>query len=147
MTYEISYKNYNAKKDATIVITDKLDENVKFRSATCNPRTGKATYDAKTHTVTWVFENVAPGKKVTGTLKTKVLEKGRGKKVENQAQVQVGNDMKFNTNKISQKISKTGEAPDTGDHSNSGLWLALLIFSLLGAGWFGFRLIQAKKAK
>ena len=147
MTYEISYKNYNAKKDATIVITDKLDENVKFRSASCNPRTGKATYDAKTHTVTWVFENVAPGKKVTGTLKTKVLEKGRGKTVTNQAQVQVGNDMKFNTNKISQKISKTGEAPDTGDHSHSGLWLALLIFSLLGAGWFGFRLIQAKKAE
>ena len=147
MTYEITYRNFSSEA-ATIVITDQIDPNMVFRSkSTTSKPKSKISYDPKTRIVTWVFENVPSGQKVTAVLKTKVLESARGGKVKNRAIVKVGDNIEMETAELSNSVSKTGEAPDTGDHSNSGLWLALLIFSLLGAGWFGFRLIQAKKAE
>ena len=68
ITYQIDYKNYK-DTSADIVITDMLDKNVAFVSASEG-----GVYDKKTHTVKWTFKDVPSGKIDKVTLKVTVLE-------------------------------------------------------------------------
>ncbi len=68
ITYQIDYKNYKDTA-ADIVITDMLDKNVAFESASEG-----GVYDKKTHTVKWTFKDVPSGKIDKVTLKVTVLE-------------------------------------------------------------------------
>ena len=120
VTYQISYCNYRPDAE-TIVITDELDENVKFVSASDG---GK--YNKSTHTVVWTLSDV-PGAGEDGyagnvTLKVKVL-KGAVKEglIANQASVKVGNDPAIDTNVIENPVKDNPrKGPDTGD-SNEGI--------------------------
>jgi len=120
VTYQISWCNYRPDAE-TIVITDELDENVKFVSASDG---GK--YNKSTHTVVWTLSDV-PGAGEDGyagkvTLKVEVL-KGAVKEgmIENQASVKVGNDPAIDTDIIENPVKDNPhKVPDTGD-SNEGL--------------------------
>ena len=112
VTYTISYKNYK-KEAADITITDRLDENVDFVSAS-EPGTERSGV------VTWKLENVAAGGEGVVTLKVKVLDSARTKgKVDNSANVQVGNDQEFTTNIEENPVPddpvKKETAPYTGE--------------------------------
>ena len=139
ITYEISYKNYK-NTAATVTITDQLDKNVKFVLADNNGKFAGGT-------VTWTIADVPAGKEGRVTVKVKVLSGARSAgKVTNRAKVKIGNDPAFDTEEVVNPVKNTN-TPKTGDDSNSLLWTILLILSLLAAGWFGFRMIRANKAR
>ena len=74
ITYEITYKNYK-KQAADVFITDQLDANVKFISASDDGICEGA--DSVTNgggTVTWSIANVPAGQEGKVTLKVQVLE-------------------------------------------------------------------------
>ena len=138
VTYEISYKNYKAE-EATVVITDKLDKNVEFVSADNNG-------EHKDGTVTWTLTNVAAGAEGKVTLTVKVKESAKkAKKITNKASVKVGEDKEFTTEEVTNPVSNKTTAPETGDDSHNGLWLTLLILSLLGGSFFGVTAFRGKK--
>ena len=101
VNYEIFYGN-SSKKAETVTITDKLDANVKFVSAT-----NGGTYDKATHTVTWTIPNVptdAYNEKVS--LEVQVLDGASAVgKIKNTATVQVGNGAKKNTNTLENPVN------------------------------------------
>ena len=117
ITYEISYQNYKSEA-ADIVITDKLDSNVKFSKASDD-----GAYDKDAHTVTWTLKAVPAGQSGTVTLRVKVLEgaleskKGPGKVVNggDTATVKVGNDKAFTLNAVENPV----EEPKTGNPSSN----------------------------
>ena len=124
------------------MVKDTLDKNVTF----IKPTTADGSvYDSKTHTVTWTIKNVSAGASGKVTLKVKVMTNAKtAGKVSNQANVKVGNDQVFATNTVSNPVSKT-PSPNTGDDSHFGMWLTLLIISILGCGWFGLKAFRGKK--
>lgn len=145
ITYDIEYKNYQTDA-ATIVITDELDENVEYVQPSKTDKTVK--YDKKTHTVTWTITNVKAGSSGKVTLTVKVLEGAKkATKVINTAGVKVGSDLRLYTNSVTNPVSNKNPSPNTGDDSHNGLWLTLLIISLLGCGWFGVKAFRGKGNK
>ena len=140
INYEIFYGN-NSGKTATVKITDKLDANVKFVSAT-----NGGTYDKVTHTVTWTIPNVPTGtfnKKVT--LEVQVRNGAeKAKEITNTAIVQVGNGLAKETNTVKNPVTSDTSAqissptsptsptnPTTGDMSNVTTWLGLFVLAAL----------------
>ena len=94
ITYQISYKNYK-NEAAKIIIIDKLDDNVKFVSASNG---GSDPHTEHGGTVSWTIENVGAGDEGVVTLTVKVLDSARKPgKVVNTASVQVGDDPAVNT--------------------------------------------------
>ena len=145
ITYEIDYFNYKDRA-TTVVIEDKLDPHVSFKSAT---PVGKYTYDKAKHTVTWTLTNAPVGKgnvSLTVTVLESSLKKKKGPgQVANKASIRVGNDDKFDTGEVINPTIDSG-SPNTGDGFNTGLWMTLLILSVLGAGWFGIKAFRGKKS-
>ena len=145
ITYEIDYFNYKDRA-TTVVIEDKLDPHVSFKSAT---PVGKYTYDKAKHTVTWTLTNAPVGKgnvSLTVTVLESSLKKKQGPgQVANKASIRVGNDDKFDTGEVINPTIDSG-SPNTGDGFNTGLWMTLLILSVLGAGWFGIKAFRGKKS-
>ncbi len=138
ITYEIHYKNYK-DKEATVVITDLLDQNVRFVSAD-----NKGSY--VNGVVTWIIDNVPAGGEGKVTVKVQVRDGARRVgKVANRAGVKVGNDEVINTDEVWNPV--IGISPKTGDDSRTGLWIALLVILLLGAGFFGVKAFGKKKNK
>ena len=145
ITYEIDYFNYKDRA-TTVVIEDKLDPHVSFKSAT---PAGKYTYDKAKHTVTWTLTNAPVGKgnvSLTVTVLESSLKKKQGPgQVANKASIRVGNDDKFDTGEVINPTIDSG-SPNTGDGFNTGLWMTLLILSVLGASWFGIKAFRGKKS-
>ena len=110
ITYKISYKNYKSKT-ADVKITDPLDENVDFVSASDGGR-------EKGGTVTWTIKDVAAGKEGNVTLKVRVKDGVKGELINNQAHVQVGNDAVFDTEVVTNPTTddpvKTETKPGEG---------------------------------
>ncbi|MCD8087589.1 MAG: DUF11 domain-containing protein [Oscillospiraceae bacterium] len=142
ITYVISYYNHN-NAATTVTITDALDENVTFVSATNENGyilPGSA-YSEADHTVTWTIE-AAAYETGTVTVTVKVADSAAGGKVENTASVQIGNDAAVSTNSVTNDVEETpatpspspssGTTPDTGDESRLGLWIAILAAGALG---------------
>ena len=108
ITYTIGYRNYKAEA-ADIVITDTLDKNVEFVSASDDGV-------EKDGVVTWTLKAVPADKESTVTLKVKVLEgalksNGGPAKVVNggdNATVQVGDDPAYTLNEVENPVP---EAP------------------------------------
>ncbi len=108
ITYTIGYRNYKAEA-ADIVITDTLDKNVEFVSASDDGV-------EKDGVVTWTLKAVPADKESTVTLKVKVLESalksnGGPAKVVNggdNATVQVGDDPAYTLNEVENPVP---EAP------------------------------------
>ena len=123
ITYEISYKNY---KDAAadIAISDKLDANVEYVSAS-----GSGAYDADTHTVSWTLADVAAGNDGTVTLTVKVLEgaleskRGSGKVVNggDTTTVKVGNDNAYNLNTVENPVPENPEKQEITPYVGKGV--------------------------
>ena len=115
------------------MITDELDENVKFVSASDG-----GSYDKASHTVTWTLSDV-PGMGEDGyagnvTLKVKVL-KGAVKEglIANQASVKVGNDPAIDTDVIENPVKDNlRKGPDTGDSNEGILYGAAGVLAALG---------------
>lgn len=89
ITYDIIYRNYS-ETTATIVITDRLPAGVDFVSAS-----NDGTHNDKTHTVTWIIQNVPSGD--TGIVSVLVrVNKKAVVRIGNYAIVKVGaNDPRF----------------------------------------------------
>ena len=104
ITYEITYWNYKGEA-ADVVITDKLDKNVEFVSASDG-----GTF--KDGVVTWTLKAVEAGKDGVVTLTVKVLEGAQIKnggtgKVENggdSTTVKVGNDSEFTVDTVENPV-------------------------------------------
>ena len=114
ITYEILYRNY---KDvaATVKITDKLDPNVSFVSAS----NGGA---ASGGVVTWTLENVKPGNEGVVTLTVKVLEGAKKPgKVVNTATVQVGNDSEYTLNTVENPVPEEPHKEETAPYQGNGV--------------------------
>ena len=94
--YQISYKNYKDEA-AEVKITDVLDENVEFVSATGGGVNNNGT-------VSWSIPNVPAGGTGTVELTVKVKDSAKGKEIENQAAVQVGNDPSFDTETVNNPV-------------------------------------------
>ncbi|MBQ2678049.1 MAG: DUF11 domain-containing protein, partial [Firmicutes bacterium] len=131
VTYQISYCNYRPDAE-TIVITDELDENVKFVSASDG---GK--YDKSTHTVVWTLNDV-PGAGEDGyagsvTLKVSVLKSAvKEGVIANSASVKVGNDPAIDTDIIENPVKDNPhKKPDTGDSNEIFLYGAAGILAAL----------------
>ena len=92
LRYEISYKNYKSEA-ATVTITDPLDENVEFVSASDNGAEANGA-------VTWSIPAVPAGDEGKVTLTVKVKEDVKGVLVNNQASVAVGNDTTYDTETV-----------------------------------------------
>ncbi|MBR3537647.1 MAG: DUF11 domain-containing protein, partial [Eubacterium sp.] len=118
ITYEISYTNYK-KSAADIVISDKLDENVEFVSASDG-----GIYNGGT--VVWTVKNAPAGTEGTVTLTVKVLESalesnGGPDKVVNggdTSTVKVGDDPEYKLNLVENPVTESEipeepEIPDT----------------------------------
>ena len=112
VTYTISYRNYK-KTAADIVITDRLDPNVEFASASDGG-------EAKDGTVTWTLSEVAAGEDGTVTLKVRVLEGAKGDKIANRASVRVGNDAEFDTNKVENPVPEDPVKKETSPYQGEG---------------------------
>lgn len=104
LTYTIGYKNPEAKA-ATVIITDKIPEGLDYVEGSAGE---KASYDAKTKTLTWTVENVSSGETGTVSFKASVNENAV-EKVENKATIQIGNNgPKYETDTDSKPIPKSG---------------------------------------
>ena len=119
ITYEISYKNYKAEA-ADIVIKDKLDEKVSFKSATNDGSEADGV-------VTWTLSQVPAGESGTVTLTVQVLEgalesKGGDGKVVNggeNATVKVGNDNEYTLNKVENPVPEPPEKKETAPYEGT----------------------------
>ena len=106
ITYEIFWVN-NARDPqtgdlawGTVTVTDFLDENVEFLSASDG-----GVHDKQANTVTWTFDNQAPGATGTVTVTVEVLEGALKKnEVENSATVDVTNGTTQTTETITNPI-------------------------------------------
>ncbi len=104
LTYTIGYKNPEAKA-ATVIITDKIPEGLDYVEGSAGE---KASYDAKTKTLTWTVENVSSGEAGTVSFQASVNENAV-EKVENKATIQIGNNgPKYETDTDSKPIPKSG---------------------------------------
>ena len=116
ITYQITYKNYQDKA-AKVVITDRLDENLEFVSASDGGTNANGL-------VTWNLENIAANGSGTVTLTVKVKDTAKGKVVANTANVKVGNDPAFGTETVSNPVPdphKKEVAPYKGTGELGGL--------------------------
>ncbi len=99
LVYTITYYNYNAE-EATVMITDVLDEGLNFVSAEDG-----GTYDESTRTITWVIENAPADKEGSVSFTATVNETALVKDlVENTAVVQVGDDPAVDTNIVENPV-------------------------------------------
>ncbi|MCH5198271.1 MAG: hypothetical protein J1E34_05120 [Oscillospiraceae bacterium] len=136
ITYEINWANNlrdeNGKgKNATVVITDPLDENVTFEEASyqnvtltadnkLNLITGKVgkitvtiSYDKETHTVKWILNNIPYATIDIVTLKVKVAGGAtQVGKVDNQANIQIGNEYEIDTDIVENPTPKPKKEND-----------------------------------
>lgn len=103
LTYTISYKNVESSA-ATVTITDPLPEGLTYVD---NSASNNGTYDAATHTLSWTLENVEAGYEGTVTFQAQV-NASAVTTVENQAQVQVGNQPQVNTNPDEKPVAQLG---------------------------------------
>ena len=131
VTYQISYCNYRPDAE-TIVITDKLDANVKFESASNG---GK--YDKASHTVVWTLNDV-PGLGEGGyagnvTLNVSVQKSAvKEGMIANSASVKVGDDPAIETDIIKNPVKDNPhKKPDTGDSNDVFLYGAAGILAAL----------------
>ena len=119
ITYEISYRNYKTTA-ATVVITDALDKNVQFVSAS---DTGHYIYDSVTHTITWTFENVQPSQESSKvTLTVKVLDSAKTPgEVVNTAKVKVDNDGDVDTETVINPVPDDPQKKETVPYEGTGV--------------------------
>jgi len=132
ITYEITYKNYKPGV-VDIVITDTLDKNVSFVSASTDAAAagGTVSYTQTTNTnqetvITWTVSSVQAGKEGKVTLTVKVLETalvsgGGPGKVDNggsDATVQVGQDPAFELEYVENPVF---EKRETSPYEGTGL--------------------------
>ena len=115
--YSISYKNYKDDK-ATVIITDKLDPNVEFVN---NSASDGGVYDEDAHTLTWTLENVSAGQSGAVTLEVTVKETATSGLVNNKATLTVGNDVEFETNKVTNPITEVPHKEETSPDQGTGL--------------------------
>ena len=117
MKYQIEYTNYQPEA-ATVTITDKLDPNVEFKSASDG---GTLNSEGE---VVWTIDNVDAGAKGTVTLEVTVLdsatETGR---IENSAKVKIGSDAELDTNvvgnpAVDDEVPPIDDDDPTGDDSD-----------------------------
>ena len=115
--YQIEYTNYQPEA-ATVTITDKLDPNVEFKSASDG---GTLNSEGE---VVWTIDNVDAGAKGTVTLEVTVLdsatETGR---IENSAKVKIGSDAELDTNvvgnpAVDDEVPPIDDDDPTGDDSD-----------------------------
>ncbi len=137
LTYTITYYNHHSDAE-TVTIVDMLDTGLEFVSASDN-----GTYDAATHTVTWVIENAPARTKGKVTVDVKVTEDAlTSGSVENDATVQIRNDAAVSTNHVENPVTETGTIPGvkTGDDTPIGTVAAVMAaaLALLIAG-FAYR--------
>ena len=106
------------------MITDKLDPNVEFVSASDG-----GIYDAGKHVVTWTLKDVTAGTEGTVTLTVKVLEGalksegGDGKVVNggDTATVQVGNDHEFTLEVVENPVYEEPHKKETAPYEGTGV--------------------------
>lgn len=95
ITYEVTWQN-TEQQPAAITITDTLDPGLDYVKGSASDG---GTYDANTRTITWVLRNRAAGEAGKVSFKAVVNETAAAQgEVENQAEVQVGNNPKQQTN-------------------------------------------------
>lgn len=118
LEFSIAWGNYH-HSEATVTVTDKLDEGVTYLECSSG-----GNYDPATRTVTWTMPNAAPGDEGVVTVKVQVNDSGRDLwdyengsqegvdgKVINRATVQVDNDSDV-TNTV--EVPMTDEIPKQG---------------------------------
>ena len=98
ITYEISYLNYEDSA-ATIIITDRLPDGVDFGTAS-----NGGIYSDTNHTVTWSIPGVASGTGGTVTVTVEV-NKDAVVKIENTANVKVGDNDPLTTNEVENLVT------------------------------------------
>ena len=131
--YKVTYTNY-ASIDETVTITDTLDKNVEFVSASDN-----GSYDEASHTVTWTLKDVEAGKEGSVTLTVKVLESalesngGPGKVFNggsglegadpantSKASVKVGNDPEQKLEEVENPVPETPVKKEISPYKGTG---------------------------
>ena len=112
ITYTISYKNYKSDA-ANVVITDTLDKNVTFKSASNDGAENDGV-------VTWTIPNVKAGGEGTVTLTVTVKADAKGKTVANTAVVKVGNDKEYTTDEVTNPVPEDPEKEETAPYTGTG---------------------------
>ncbi|MBR4576465.1 MAG: hypothetical protein IKO25_04610, partial [Clostridia bacterium] len=131
ITYEIDYYNY-MDPTTTVVVKDKLDKNVKFKSA---EPANLAEYDENTHTVTWTIKNAPVGEGYV-RLTVEVLPGAEvpaagheiGSVINQGTTVKVGNDKEVTLEPVENPVPEKQETGATrngtaleGDYKGTGL--------------------------
>lgn len=119
VTYSISWKNYKTE-DATIVITDTLDQNLQLLAT--EDFTG--TYDKDSRLLTWILKDIEPDKSGTVSFTAEIIEpdetyEGERENIDNQASVKVAGDPAIDTNIV--RITKWKPEKTIENESSDGL--------------------------
>ena len=125
ITYQIRFRNYKTV-EADVVITDTLDPNVAFVSASDGGTHDRA---ASGGVVTWTLPAVAAGREGTVTLKVRVLEsalesnEGAGRVINggDGTKVKIGNDREYTLNTVENPVPEEPQKKETAPYEGTGV--------------------------